>query len=61
MFLQLCLEGLVGDGARVLDVGVLEQRRGEVFDLLLAESHPVLLHTGVDDVLQLIVLDQTVT
>lgn len=61
VFLQLVLQCLVRDSSSVLRVRVLEQCHGQVVDLLLTEAQVVLLHARLDNVLQLPVLDQSVT
>lgn len=61
MLLELVLERLVGDRSSVLRVCVLEECHGQVVDLLLTEAQVVLLHACLDHVLQLPMLDQTVS
>lgn len=58
---QLTLKRLVSDLAFIIGIRILEHGDCEILNLLVTELHAVLVHTSADDVLQLLVLYQTVT
>jgi len=59
--MKLVLQRLVGDFTAVLRIGVLEHGAGKVLDLVLGELHSVLLDAMSYDIVELLVLDQSVT
>ena len=58
---HLGLEAGVGDAGLVAGGGVLVQGPRQLLHALLVEAHPVLVHAGAHNVLQLRLLDETVT
>ena len=58
---HLGLEAGVGDAGLVAGGGVLVQGPRQLLHALLVEAHPVLVHAGAHDVLQLRLLDETIT
>ena len=60
MFGYLRLQGGVGDARLMVGHRVLVQSSGQLLHSLLVEAHPILLHAGLHDMLQLCLLDEPV-
>ena len=60
MLADLGLEAGVGDAGLEAGGRVLVQRPSQLLHALLVEAHPVLVHAGAHDVLQLGLLDEPI-